>query len=343
MSVTASDRVTATTLQTGEGASSAPVQGAPAAARAAATAPPAGVAQPGPAATGVRPGRLGSLLANLPFLGMHASVLLVIWAGISWELVAICLASYYVRMFAITAGYHRYFAHKSYKTSRVFQFLMGLLGTTALQKGPLWWAAHHRYHHRYSDTEHDIHSPTRQGFFWAHMGWVMSPAFDATEWERIRDLRSYPELRWLNRWHLVPFVCASAIVFFAFGFEVFVWGCLVSTVLLWHGTYTINSLCHMWGRRVYETGDTSRNSFLLALITLGEGWHNNHHYYPASANQGFRWYEIDISYYVLWLLEKLGLVWDLKRAPEEVVAGRRGRRSYLVTADEEQAPPAAVA
>jgi stearoyl-CoA desaturase (delta-9 desaturase) len=288
--------------------------------------PPAAVA----ATPQTRAAKLALVASNLPFILMHAAVLLVIWAGVSWQAVAFCAAMYAVRMFAITAGYHRYFSHKTYRTSRAFQFLMGLLGTTALQKGPLWWSAHHRHHHRHSDDEHDVHSPTRHGFWWAHMGWIMSQAYDDTEWERIKDLRSYPELRWLNRWHAAPFVAVCALVQLTMGFQMLVWGCFISTVLLWHGTYTINSLCHLIGRRVYKTTDTSRNSMLLALVTLGEGWHNNHHYYPASANQGFHWWQIDISYYALWTLEKLGVIWDLKRAPAEVVAGQRGRQNYMV-------------
>jgi stearoyl-CoA desaturase (delta-9 desaturase) len=260
----------------------------------------------------------------------NAAIVLAFVVGVSWVAVAACVAFYLIRMFAITAGYHRYFAHRSYKTSRAFQFFLGFLGTTAVQKGPLWWASHHRHHHKHSDQEEDIHSPTLRGFLWAHVGWIMAPDYTETDWKRIGDFAKYPELRWLNKY--------SALGIWAlFGAQIAVWAGLVSTVCLWHGTFTINSLCHVFGKRVYKTTDTSRNSLILALITLGEGWHNNHHYHQASANQGFRWWEIDISFYILLGLEKLGIVWDVKRAPEEVIAGNKGGRNHLIESEVAQA------
>jgi stearoyl-CoA desaturase (delta-9 desaturase) len=276
--------------------------------------------------------RIWSRILSLRMVAIHALCGLVYWAGVSWSAVALCLGLYYLRMFAVTGGYHRYFSHRTYKTSRVFQFLMAALASTALQKGVLWWSSHHRYHHRFSDTEQDIHSPTRRGFLWAHIGWILSPDYENYDVERIGDFARYPELRWLDRWHWVPFVGLCVLLLAAGGFQALVWGAVVSTVVLWHGTFTINSLSHVFGKRVYETEDTSRNSFLLALITMGEGWHNNHHYYQASANQGFRWWEVDLTFYILVGLEKLGIVWDLKRAPEEVVAGRLAGRNRLVEA-----------
>jgi stearoyl-CoA desaturase (delta-9 desaturase) len=233
-------------------------------------------------------------------------------------------------MFAITGAYHRYFAHRTYKTSRPVQFALALLGTTALQKGPLWWAAHHRTHHRFSDTEKDIHSPARRGFFWAHVGWILADDYDETDWARIPDFARFRELRLLDSYHVVPFILLCVLVYFALGFPSLVWGCFVSTVLLWHGTFAINSLAHVFGRRDYETLDTSKNSFLLALLTMGEGWHNNHHHYQASANQGFRWWQVDFTFYILAGLEKLGLIWDMKRAPADVVSGTRAKRRVAV-------------
>jgi stearoyl-CoA desaturase (Delta-9 desaturase) len=259
----------------------------------------------------------GSLL---PFLTAHVlAVGLPFVVGVSWQALALCAFMYVSRMFVLTGGYHRYFSHRSYKTSRPVQFLIALLGTLAMQKGALWWASHHRHHHRYSDSELDVHSPTRRGFWWSHMGWILAPDYVETDWKRIQDFSKFPELLWLDRHNLWPGLLVLGAIWAFLGTQMMVWGGLVSTVLLWHGTFTINSLSHVFGNRRYETDDTSRNSLLLALITLGEGWHNNHHHHQASANQGFRWYEIDLTFYGLVLLERLGIVWDVKRAPADIL------------------------
>lgn len=271
---------------------------------------------------------------NAVFAGFHtATAVMVYLAGVpTWGALGLCLFAYLVGMFAITAGYHRYFSHRTYRTSRAFQFIMALLGTLTLQKGVLWWAAHHRKHHKYSDTEKDIHSPFRHGFWWAHMGWIMSPAYMATDLDQVKDLARFRELRWLNDHFILPTVPLCALVLALGGFQAMVWGCFVSVVLLWHGTFTINSLSHLWGSRTYATTDTSRNNALLALITLGEGWHNNHHFHAASVRQGFRWWQLDVSYIVLCVLEKLGIVWGLKRPTDEVVAGFVGGKCHKIGA-----------
>jgi stearoyl-CoA desaturase (delta-9 desaturase) len=264
--------------------------------------------------------RSGIYLKGVPFAFMHIACLGVLFVGISWEAVLVCVASYAIRMFGLTAGYHRYFAHRSYKTSRVVQFLLALLGTTALQKGPLWWAAHHRRHHKYTDNEGDVHSPVMNGFWWSHIGWVMSKKYDFTDWDAIRDFARYPELRWLNKWHMIPGVALAVGCFLVGGWEWLVWGFFVSTVVLYHGTFSVNSLSHMWGGRRYETTDDSRNNFIIALWTGGEGWHNNHHHYMASVRQGFYWWEIDFSYYVLKMMSWFRLVWDLRLPPRQLLA-----------------------
>jgi stearoyl-CoA desaturase (delta-9 desaturase) len=222
-------------------------------------------------------------------------------------------------MFAITAVYHRYFSHRSYKTSRGLQFLLALLGTTATQKGPLWWGGTHRVHHKYSDTERDVHSPLRRGFWYAHMGWWLGREHEELDLKRIPDFAGFPELRWLDRYHVVGPLGMMALLFALGGYDAFLWGYVVSTCALMHGTFTINSLAHVFGSRRYATTDTSRNNFWLALVTLGEGWHNNHHHYMSSANQGFFWWEIDVSFYILRGMEKLGLIWDLRTAPAHVL------------------------
>lgn len=270
-----------------------------------------------------------------PFIALHLACLLVFWVGVSPVAIVAFLFSYLIRMFAITAFYHRYFSHRAFRTSRPVQFFFAMIGAASTQRGPLWWAAHHRQHHRCADQEDDPHAP-RHGFLWSHMGWFLSRRHFATDYERIPDLAKYPELRWLDRYALLVPV-AYAALWFALGaalsrlapgletsgWQLLVWGYFISTVVLIHATLTINSLAHVWGRRRYATRDDSRNNFWLALLTLGEGWHNNHHHYPGSARQGFFWWEIDLSYYVLKLMSSLGLVWDVKTVPEPVLRARR--------------------
>jgi stearoyl-CoA desaturase (delta-9 desaturase) len=227
----------------------------------------------------------------------------------------LCGGCYLVRMFGITAGYHRYFAHRSYRTSRAFGFLLAWLGCSAMQKGPLWWVAHHRHHHRHSDTGADVHSPHQPSFWWSHVGWVLSGDHDSAAWGPVQDWQRYPELRWLDRHHWVPGVLLAVCCFVVGGWSGLVWGFVVGTVLLYHATFAVNSLCHRFGQRRYATGDDSRNNTLVALLTLGEGWHNNHHHYQSSANQGFRWWEFDPSYYLLRLLGLVGLVWSIRTPP----------------------------
>jgi len=272
--------------------------------------------------------RIGeSFYSQLPWIpttiywGLHVVALGVFWTQPSWALVGLLLVTFWVRMFAITAGYHRYFSHRTFRTSRAFQLVLAVLGTTAVQKGPLWWAGIHRLHHRYSDQPGDPHSPRQNGFWYAHTRWIDDDRWVPTPFAQIRDLARYPELRWLNRHHYAAPLALAAVLLLAGGWSAFLWGFALSTVLLWHSTYTINSLAHRWGTRRYETGDDSRNNWVLALLTFGEGWHNNHHRYMASARQGFFWWEVDVSYYLLRGLAALGLVWDLREPPSELLEG----------------------
>jgi len=236
-----------------------------------------------------------------------------------------CGALYVVRMFGITGCYHRYFSHKAYKTSRWFQFALAWLGCSALQKGPLWWAGHHRLHHKHSDTDKDVHSPITKTVWDAHVGWIITDVNNPTHWEILGDLRKFPELVWLNKWHWVPGMTLVPLVFAVSyfcggnGWGGLAAGFFLSTVLLYHGTFFINSLAHLWGSRRYETDDRSRNNFWLALITLGEGWHNNHHHYQGSARNGFFWWEVDFTYYTLKALSWTGLIWDLRPVPKRAM------------------------
>lgn len=275
----------------------------------------------------------------LPFVFLHVGCLAVIWVGWSWTAVAVAAALYFVRMFAITGFYHRYFSHRTFRTSRAMQFLFAALGNTSVQRGALWWASVHRHHHQHSDQEEDVHSPSLSGFVWAHIGWMTSSKNFPTDYKAVRDLARFPELVFLNRFDLVvPAIFAASLYGFGeilrvfapqlgtSGGQLFVWGFFISTVVLLHGTLFINSLAHVFGRRRFATDDDSRNSFLLALITLGEGWHNNHHRYMGTARQGFYWWEIDVTYYLLKALSWTGLIWDLKPVPHSIYAEAEQQR-----------------
>jgi stearoyl-CoA desaturase (delta-9 desaturase) len=270
-------------------------------------------------------GLVPNWLKTIPFVALHLAVLSVLFLpdyGVSLATISLCAFTYFIRMFGITGVYHRYFAHRSYKTSRVMQFCLAWLGCSAMQKGPLWWASHHRQHHRYSDTPDDPHSPHVTSFWWAHLGWILSEDHVETPWESIKDWSRYPELRLMDQLHVVPGLVLGVLCYLVAGWAGVAWGFVVSTILCYHATFSINSLSHLIGKRRYATGDESRNNLFLALITLGEGWHNNHHHYQSSANQGFFWWEIDISYYVIRTLGLLGLVWDVRKPGAKALAFR---------------------
>ena len=276
-------------------------------------------------------------LRAAPFIGMHLACVAVLWVGVSPVAVIAAVALYAVRMFAITAFYHRYFSHRTFRTSRVLQFVFALIGAASVQRGPLWWAAHHRRHHAHSDRPGDAHSARQDGFLWSHMGWFLARENFATRVHLVRDLARFPELRWLDRydaavpaalfgalWALGAWLEAAHPALGTGPWQLVVWGFCISTVVLFHATFVINSLAHRWGARRYETGDDSRNNLLLALITFGEGWHNNHHRYPGAVRQGFYWWQVDLSFYALKALAALRIVRDLRPVPRSVLeAGRR--------------------
>jgi stearoyl-CoA desaturase (delta-9 desaturase) len=279
----------------------------------------------------------------VPFAVMHLMCLGVLWVGWSRAAFLVAIALYVIRMFAITGFYHRYFSHRTFKTTRWGQFAFAVLGSCAVQRGPLWWAAHHRHHHRHSDQETDTHSPRQHGFLWSHMGWFTARVNFRTNLKAVADFAKFPELRFLDRYDIIVPVLLAVFLFFlgvildalapglnTSGLQMLIWGFFISTVVLYHGTYTINSLAHVIGKRRYNTRDTSGNSLLLAFITLGEGWHNNHHHYPASTRQGFYWWEIDVTYYCLVLLSWCGIIWDLRPVPDHV--RNSGRSDMAATA-----------
>jgi len=256
-------------------------------------------------------------LIKTVFFFMHVACLGVFLTGVNVQDLALCGSVYLLQMVGITIGYHRYLSHRSFRTSRVFQFVLAGLGCSAAQKGPLWWAAHHRHHHRTSDTPEDLHSPVAHSIWRAHVGWVLSRDSDDTDEQSVNDLIRFSELRWLDRYHWSSPLVVGVLCFVAGGWSGLVWGFFVSSVLSHHATFLVNSACHLWGRRRFATADASRNNWFVALLTLGEGWHNNHHHYQSSANQGFRWWELDVSYYLIRLLAFVGLVWDVRTPPPE--------------------------
>jgi stearoyl-CoA desaturase (delta-9 desaturase) len=270
------------------------------------------------------------LAETIPFIAAHLVCLAAIWTGVHAFDLLIAAGLYALRMFGITAGYHRYFSHRSFKTSRAFAFVLAFLAQSSAQRGILWWAGNHRRHHRFSDTENDVHSPLRHGFWHAHLGWFFTEEHKHTDLAAVPDLAKYPELVWLDRHPYVPAVLTGFLVWLLAGWSGLVVGFFWSTVALWHATFSINSLAHVLGRRRYVTGDQSRNNLWLALLTFGEGWHNNHHHFQSAARQGFRWYEIDISYYALKALAALGLVRDLCRPPASVVRGEQKLRRVVI-------------
>lgn len=257
--------------------------------------------------------------SSIPFLAVHLVPVAAVVTGVTARAIAILAVTFWGRLFFITAGYHRYFAHRSYRLGRIAQLVMAFGGGTAAQKGMLWWSGHHRAHHRLADTEGDLHSPAK-GFWWSHVGWVLCDRYSAADYESIRDFARYPELRFLDRHDWIPPWTLGTACWLVGGWSGLVVGFFLSTVLLWHATFAVNSVAHVFGRRRYATDDTSRNSLLVALVTGGEGWHNNHHHYQSSARQGFFWWEIDPTYYVLWLLRCLGVVRGLREPPARVVA-----------------------
>lgn len=265
----------------------------------------------------------------IPFILSHLAVFGAFWSGVTTKAVTLCIVLFFVRVWAITAGYHRYFSHRTYKTSRAMQFVLAFLAQTSSQKGVLWWASHHRVHHKHSDQPGDVHSPVLDGFIWAHLGWIFADTGE-TRWDKIRDFAKYPELRWLNKYWAVPPTMTAIFCFLVAGWSGLFIGFFLSTVLVWHNTFIINSLTHVWGKRRFDTTDDSRNNWVTALLTLGEGWHNNHHHYQSSCRNGFYWYEIDVTYYVIKMMSWVGLVWDIREVPEHVLEeGRRRDRGEI--------------
>jgi stearoyl-CoA desaturase (delta-9 desaturase) len=280
---------------------------------------------------------------GLPFLLVHLGVVAVPFVGWSWAALCGAAVLYVVRMLGITVFYHRGFAHRAFKMTRPVQLAGAILGAAAGQRGPLWWVATHRGHHRYTDRPGDPHSPVIDGFWQSHAGWLFRPP--AAPPGKVSDLARFPELRLVDRYHhLAPILTALAAfgagailseadpALHTSGLQMLVWGFFVSTTLLYHATFSVNSVAHRFGRRRFATDDASRNNAWVAMLTLGEGWHNNHHRYPASARQGLGRFELDPSWWFIRALAALHLVGSPRPVPETVsaeaaVADHAGRRA----------------
>lgn len=272
----------------------------------------------------------------IPFVLVHLACFGAIWSGVTWQALALCVTLYWLRIFAIGAGYHRLFSHRAYSTSRAFQFVLAVLAQSTAQKSVLWWAAKHRHHHLHSDTELDVHSPRHRGFLYSHLGWIFAKEHDTFDEEKVADLMRYPELRWLHKLELLPAIALAGLCYLIAGWSGLFVGFFWSTVLVYHATFCINSLAHVRGKKRYVTGDDSRNNWLLAVFTMGEGWHNNHHAFQSSVRQGFRWWEIDPTYYLLKALSWTGVVWGLRMPPEKVVRNEHGLGTGVINRAAEQ-------
>ena len=272
----------------------------------------------------------------IPFVLVHLACFGAIWSGVTWPAVILCVTLYWVRIFAIGAGYHRLFSHRAYSTSRVFRFILAVVAQSTAQKSVLWWAAKHRHHHLHSDTEQDVHSPRHTGFIYSHLGWIFSRRHDTFDEAAVSDLMRYPEMRWLHTFEIVPAIVLAGLCFLIAGWSGLFVGFFWSTVLVYHATFCINSLAHVRGSTRYVTGDDSRNNWLLAVFTMGEGWHNNHHAFQSSVRQGFRWWEIDPTYYILKALSWTGIVWGLRMPPAQVVRNEHGLGASVINKAAEQ-------
>jgi stearoyl-CoA desaturase (Delta-9 desaturase) len=257
-----------------------------------------------------------------PLIVVHLALFTIPYIDFSWWYLLMFAVVTRVIGLGITVGFHRYFSHRSFKTRRWFQFLLAAAGCAALQKGPLWWAIHHRLHHRHSDTPDDPHSPVVDGFLYGHCGWLFSRDLMHPDEQVVHDLTKYRELVWLDRFWMVPGLLLAAICFAVGGWGGLVYGFCLSVVVLFQVTFAVNSIGHLYGPQRFDTGEGSRNNLVLGYLAMGDGWHNNHHRAPTSARHGFAWYEFDFSYQTIRFLALLRLAWDVKQPPPGLMSGK---------------------
>jgi stearoyl-CoA desaturase (delta-9 desaturase) len=288
---------------------------------------------------------LPNVLQITIFWSIQASALLVFFVPFSWALVGLWAASHFIRAVGLTLAFHRYFAHRSFQMNRIARFVWAFIGTAAMQKGPLWWAGHHVNHHRYADRDGDPHSPAISGFYYAHIGWFLND----TKHDRlpltnpvVRDFSKAPEIAWLERCYWAPPLMFGAALFLIGGWPWFIWGFAAPTMTLAHATFAINTVNHLWGSRRFETHDDSRNNAVTAFFSAGEGWHNNHHRYQRAARNGFYWWEVDITWYVIRAMAAAGLAWNIQAVPSRIYAEAsavKARRDRLTVAEHVPAVP----
>jgi stearoyl-CoA desaturase (delta-9 desaturase) len=264
---------------------------------------------------------LPNLVQILIFWFVQASALLVFAVPFRWAYLGLWAASHFLRAVGLTLCFHRYLAHRAFKMNRGARFVWALVGTAAMQKGPLWWAGHHVNHHKYADRDGDPHSPMVSGVYHAHVGWFLDDTkYDSVESNNpvMRDFSKVPELALLDRFFYAPPILLALGLVLAGGLPWLAWGFCLPTMTLSHATFCINSVNHMFGSRRFETVDESRNNVLTAFFAVGEGWHNNHHRYQRAARNGFYWWEFDPTWYIIRGMAALRIAWDLQSVPKRI-------------------------
>ncbi|HEY1909661.1 MAG TPA: fatty acid desaturase [Vicinamibacterales bacterium] len=252
---------------------------------------------------------------------VQASALLVLTVPFRWAYIGLWAASHFVRALGLTLMYHRYYAHRAFKMNRGARFVWTLIGTAAMQKGPIWWAGHHVMHHKFADREGDPHSPMISGFYYAHVGWFLHDTkFDQLDASNpvVRDFGKFPEIAWLEKYFIIPPTVMAVAMYLYGGWPWLVYGFCLPTMTLAHATFCINTVNHLFGSRRFETMDDSRNNPITAFFAVGEGWHNNHHRYQRAARNGFYWWEFDLTWYTMKAMAALGLVWDMQPVPARI-------------------------
>ena len=267
------------------------------------------------------------VLALVPLVGVHLALVGLFFVPVTWTAVILFIVVTRISGTGITVGFHRYLAHHAFKTSRWFQFALTAAGCVAMQKGPLWWCVFHREHHKHSDEPGDVHSPVLDGFWYAHFGWLVTQDLSQPNHDNVRDLARFPELVWLDRLWMVPGILVATACYLIDGRSGLLWGFCLGTAVVFQVTFLVNSAGHLWGSQRFDTGDGSRNNFVIGVLAMGEGWHNNHHRAPTSARHGFAKYEVDLAYLIIKTFRALGLVWGVRQPPEAAMDAARGARA----------------
>jgi stearoyl-CoA desaturase (delta-9 desaturase) len=275
-----------------------------------------------------------------PLIGVILAIRLLWQSAVSWTDIILLLVGYSLVAFGVTVGFHRMLTHRSFTPHPVVKFILLVLGSMAFEGPALSWAATHIKHHSVSDREGDPHSPV-DGFFHAHMGWLFSKQMEDPN-VYCRHLVKDPIINFVSRTFILWGALSLIIPFAIGGWHGLIWGGLVRMFLTHHVTWSVNSVCHTFGKRPYETNDASRNEWVVGLLAFGEGWHNNHHAFPRSAFHGLRWWQFDLSGLLIASLEKLGLAKDVYRIPPDLMERRTARTAALRESQSDTEAPAAI-